>query len=111
MKNSSDVVKEYPLSGDGVVRVYKPFGNEKYIAVVEQHGRYPEAGKTARNHGRSEFSVIISGTFEYCVDGVQTTLKEKDHILVGDGQRYSIEGNGKALVFVTDREGGATLIE
>ena len=111
METKAEIMTEYTLSGDGVVRVYKPFGKDKYLAIVKQHGRYPEAGKIARNSGRSEFSVVLSGSFKYTVDGETVLLQEDDYITVNDGQRYSIEGEGKVLVFVSDREGGATLIE
>lgn|GEM_PF-2995257 len=111
MKNQIEVMKEYALSGDGVVRVYQPFGKEKYIALAEQCARYPEPGKIARNQGRSEFSLVLSGSFEYTIDGKKVTLKENDFITVAEGQRYSIEGKGKVLVFVTDDTGGATIIE
>lgn len=111
MKNQKDLMTEYPLSGDGVVRVYQPFGKEKYTALVEQNGRYPAAGKVARNSGRSEFSLVVEGCFEYSVDGTKLTLGVNDYVTVADGQRYSIEGSGRILVFVSDQTGGTTLIE
>lgn len=111
MKNQDGMMKQYALSGDGVVRVYQPFGKEKYTALVEQRGRYPAQGKIARNKGRREFSVVVSGCFEYTVDGQKYSLEANDYITVGDGQRYSIEGDGKVIVFVADEENGSTLIE
>jgi len=111
MKNQPGTMKEYVLSGDAVVRVFQPFGKEKYVAIVEQNGRYPAPGKIAKNKGRCEFSVVLSGTFEFTVDGKKMELQSKDFITVADGQSYSIEGQGSVLVFVDDQEDGATLIE
>lgn len=109
--NAEASVKRYQLSGGGVVTVHKPFGGEHYVAVVEQKGRYPEGGKMARNQKRSEYSVVLDGTFSYSVDGKQSKLKSGDSILVGDGSTYSIDGEGRVLVVVYDLPGGRTVIE
>ena len=111
VRNTSDCAKSYALSGGGVVTVYKPFGERNYSALVKQRGRYPEGAKFARNRGRREYSVVISGSFTYVVDGVSSVLEADDTILVGDGQRYCIDGTGTVLVMIEDQEGGATIIE
>jgi mannose-6-phosphate isomerase-like protein (cupin superfamily) len=111
MKKPEDIIKKYELSGGGTVRVCKPFGDNCYCAVVEQQGRYPEAGKIARNKGRREFSLILEGQFTYTIDGKRFELKTDGSILVDDGQTYGIQGKGKVLVMVQDQPGGTTQIE
>lgn len=109
--NFNDAVQMYELSGGGSVRVCKPFSEQNYGAIVEQAGRYPEAGKQARNSGRREFSMVLEGEFNYTVDGVSRRLKKFDSILVDDGQIYVIDGHGMVLVMVEDLPGGKTIIE
>lgn len=110
MKDNSE--KEvYELSGGGKVEVFKPFGTENYFAIVTQNGRYPEAGKVAKNVGRDEFSLILDGEFEYNVDGQVTKLKKDQSLLVKDGSKYWINGQGRILVFVRDEKNGRTEIE
>lgn len=111
MKNTTDCIKTYALSGGGTVRVCKPFSTQHYSALVEQNGRYPEVGKIARNKGRREFSLVIEGTFTYTVNGTVQTLGANEQILVKDGDRYTIDGCGKVLVVVEDQPEGCTLIE
>lgn len=110
MSNDPVISTKYSLSGGGTVTVHKPFGSEHYIAIVEQDGRYPEPGKTARNVGRSEFSTVLEGRFEYIIDGTARILEANQSTMVPDGSRYSIEGTGKVLVVVHDMPGGKTEI-
>lgn len=103
-------VKEYQLSGGGTVKVYKPFGDGVYFAIVEMDGVYPEEGKVAQNIGREEYSVVLDGEFEYEIAGAKKMFKKGDAVLVGDGVKYKITGKGRDLVFVKDVPGGKTEI-
>lgn len=105
-----EVLKTYELDGGSTVKVFKPFGEGCYSAIVDQRGRYPAPGKIARNSGRREYSLLLSGSLTYTVDGVSRVLHANDTILVGDGQTYFIDGEGQALVMVQEGPGGKTLI-
>lgn len=106
----TEFVKTYELDGGSSVKVFKPFGDGCYSAIVDQKGRYPAPGKVARNSGRQEHTLLLSGSLTYTVDGVTRVLHANDTILVGDGQTYVINGAGQALVMVQDGPGGKTLI-
>lgn len=106
-----DVKKSYALDGECQVTVYKPFGDETYFAIVDQNGRYPGEGRSARNVGRKEYSIVLDGEFQYQIDGVTQIVKQNESVAVGDGSRYSITGKGKLLVYIHDEPHGSTVIE
>lgn len=105
-----DRVKKYELSGGSLVEVHQIFGKEYYIALLDSKGDYPGEGKIARDKGRVEYVVIISGEFTAIVNGKSHNLKGGDNLLINDGDSYEINGVGKALVFVHDQKGGQTEI-
>ncbi len=101
----------YDLDGGSKVTVYKPFGNEHYLAVVDINGRYPEAGKITQNIGRDEFIIVLRGQITATINEEVHLLEETQSILVRNGDRYFIEGIGQAVVSIRDEEGGRSEIE
>ena len=103
--------QEYALSGGGTVTVYKPFGDESYVAIVNNAGRYPEIGTIAHNIGREEFVIVLEGTLLVERNNQRMTLHQGETVSIPDDSRYTIEGTGRALVIVRDQIGGRTEIE
>lgn len=101
---------KYDLPGGSLVEVHKVFGDEYYIAIVDMKGRYPEEGSIAKDKNREEYIVLIEGEMNITHNGELKTLKPSDHVLIQDGDTYLIEGEGKAIVFVKDSEGGTSEI-
>lgn len=100
---------KYDLSGGSEVLVCKPFGERTYFAYVNMPtGRYPEEGKIAHNVGRDECSLVIEGKFFYQINEETITVEPGEMVLVKNGDRYSITGSGKVIVFVEDQTNGRT---
>lgn len=103
-------ITKYVLEQDSEVEVHKVFGDSYYIALVTLHGRYPEAGKIAKDKNRSEYLYIENGLITVTHNGEKKELKTGENLLISDGDTYSIEGNGRIIVFVKDDEGGVSEI-
>lgn len=101
-------VKRYELSGGSSVTLLKPFGSTTYAALVEQRGRYPELGMRARNRNRREFLYLLEGEVSVQCAGKSTPLGRTAGVLLNEDEPYSIEGQGRVLVVVTDQPGAAT---
>lgn len=99
---------KYDLSGGSTVEVHKVFGDEIYFALVDSKGPYPEPGKQSKNVGRNEFIVVLSGEITVWINGVEHKLTEGQTALVKDGDTYRLDGVGKVLVLVNDKDGGKT---
>lgn len=103
---------EYDLSGGSKVVVHKPYGNEVYSAVFTmKNGLYPQAGSEAHNVGRHEMLYVIDGSFTLTLNSVEHSLSQGQNLMICDGDRYILRGNGSCLVVVHDQPGGATVIE
>lgn len=100
------VVQKYDLSGGDTVEVHKPFGHEFYVAIATMNeNNYPGKGKIARNNGRTEYMLMLDGQMEFTHNGETRIVKQGESVMVGDGDTYSIIGNGRSLVFVHDEQG------
>lgn len=100
----------YELPG-AKVAVHKPFGDQHYWAFVELDGHYPGLNRVACDVGRREYIHLIEGIAKLTVNDVHHILQPRVSRLVNDGDRYSLEGKAKLMVFVEDQVGGATHIE
>ena len=105
-----EFVSRYQLSGGSSVTLLKPFGSTNYVALVDQRGRYPESGMIARNRNRRELLYVLEGEVSVECAGTIVSLRESAGFLIKEGDRYSIEGEGRVLVIVTDEPGGTTEI-
>lgn len=103
--------KSYPLPGNGEVSVFQPFGKEIYVAVAVTHGTYPEAGKVAHDVNREEFILVLDGKFDITLNGNKYELNRDEHLIVRDGDKYSIKGKGRCVVLVKDGPGGTSKVE
>lgn len=102
--------KIYQLPG-ALVEVHQPSEDKHYYAKVELDGNYPGKGKIAHNKGRKESLHWLEGRAELKVNNVTYVLEAGSRIVMRDGDRYTLEGKGKAVVFVKDQPKGTTLIE
>jgi len=101
----------YELSGGSQVVLYRWPGHEGYGALVSLQGEYPELGMVARNVGRTERITLIQGTASIELNGSSCQMRIGSYAVVGEGVRYRIEGRGQLVVAVSDKAGGATIIE
>jgi len=101
---------KYNLPGGSLCEVHKVFGDEYYIAIVEENGVYPEKGKIAKNINRDEYMYLITGEMTIWINGIESKLKENDSILAKNGSIYKIDGKAKCIVFVKDGKDGKTEI-
>jgi hypothetical protein len=103
---------EYDLSGGSKVVVHKPYGDAVYSAVFTMNnGPYPQAGSEAHNVGRHEMLYVIDGSFTVTLNSVEHSIAQGQNLMICDGDRYILRGNGSCLVVVHDQPGGATVIE
>ncbi|HET9947099.1 MAG TPA: hypothetical protein VFQ63_03480 [Patescibacteria group bacterium] len=105
-------ITKYVLEEDSTVEVHKIFGDEYYIAFVTIHGRYPEAGKIAHDINREEYLCVEDGEITVVHNKEKKTLKKGENLLIADGDYYSIEGDGRVVVFVKDgKDGKSDIVE
>lgn len=107
--------KQYQLPGESSVEVFKVFPKnesaEVYFAIVESRGRYPEVGQIAQNYNRDEYIVVLDGEIKVTVNDNEPKLLKKDQdLLIKNGDKYFIDGVGRALVLVRDLERGESRI-
>lgn len=97
----------YDLSGGGRAVILRLFGLQCYLALVRIRGNYPDKGLQARNSGRNERIVVLSGNLSLFVNGVQYHLGRGDSLRIADSSYYNAEGSALILVIVDDRHSGA----
>lgn len=102
--------KTYQLPGV-TVEVHQPAGNSHYFANLEVDGNYPGDGKIAHNVGRKESLHWLEGIGKLILNNETHTLDRRTRITMNDGDFYILEGQGRAIVFVKDKQGGTTVIE
>jgi hypothetical protein len=103
-------VQTYELPGGASVEVHKPFGNERYYALVKLNGQYPQAGKMAHDIGRREYVHLLKGKATLTLNGEDNQLEAGATHLIKDGDTYRLSGDGELMVFVEDQESGITQI-
>ncbi|MEK7595064.1 MAG: hypothetical protein AAB443_00525 [Patescibacteria group bacterium] len=104
-------IKKYELSGGSVVWVVRPFGLSKYFAIVRMTGgKYPEEVKMAKDVGRKESCLVLSGQFEFVINTLGRIVGPLGFCVIRDGDTYKISGRGWVLVLVEDEKDGKTLI-
>ncbi len=100
----------YRLPG-ALVELHRHSGSNHYYARVNLDGRYPGDNKIAHNIGRKESLHWLEGRAQLTVNNVTHILDTRTRVTMSDGDYYSLEGAGRAIVFVKDQPGGKTLIE
>lgn len=104
--------RSYELpGGQSSAEVHKPFGNNHYYALVDLNGHYPQADKIAHNVGRREYMHLLKGEVDLTINNEHHLLQPNSTKLVDDGDYYYIDGKGKIMVFVEDKDGGITEIK
>ncbi len=75
-------------------------------ALVLQKGRYPETG-FRKNSICTEAMFVIEGEFTLTVANETVKLKQHDVVYIPLDTPYTIEGEGKTLVFIEPKWDGA----
>lgn len=97
--------KEYPIPG-GTCHLYPdcPTGRLS-CALVEQKGRYPEKGYKV-NEKCTEAIFVMEGVFTVTLGDQTHKVSKHDVVYIVPGTKYSLDGEGKAFVFIEPKWDG-----
>jgi mannose-6-phosphate isomerase-like protein (cupin superfamily) len=91
--------KKYDIAG-GTCWLYPHSPTDRLsCALVHQNGRYPEQGKKV-NARCTESLFVFEGTLTVTLGNEAKQLKAYDVVYITPGTAYSVEGTGKAFVFI-----------
>ncbi len=93
--------KNFTIPGEtrGILFPSSPKGDQT-VAAIEMEGLYPLKGYSV-NDVSTETICLLEGNFTLEADGKSYQMEPGDIFMVFPGIKYRIEGNGKAMVFIS----------